>query len=571
VIEIARGLAGGKVLDFVSAANFAMPITVGLFVAFTGFIFARYVAGMAKQPVWSSLKAGAAMSIGASLAGLLLAIAQFIDYYGPNDPIRWLHAIYAVLMFLVAAEFVLNFLMGIYRPRKPGEVPPPAFNSRLLGFAAAPDRIAESIGGAISYQFGFDVTGSWFYQLLSRSLVWLVGVGVLVMWAMTALTVVKPNEQAVRVRFGKLVSQAPLQPGSYLKLPWPFESIETFAATTARRLDLGSETPQLKGRSILWTNEHVSKEVKFAVQPSSASGAVSGVGGGADSASGSSGERLRDIALVSAEIPLIYVVDDVVKFETFATSDTREEILRSVGQREVFRHLATQSVDQVLGANRGEISRELRARVQKTLDDLNSGVRVLFVGIEGVHPPKDAAASFESIVQSGQRRDASIRTAEREANTKLIAVAGSVETARKIADAIRAYEAHKSRGPASADAAGREAFDREVKEHELSIEQLLSKAGGQAASTILNARAERWVKHMEARGQAESQAGRLAGYRAAPEVYVSQVYFDTWRELMSKSRVYIVSDASNVWVEADLKEADLGGNIFTKPKESQDE
>lgn len=541
---------------FQSSANFGWPIAIGLFLAFTGFVFARYVAGMAKQPMWASLRAGAAMSVAAALSGLLLALAQFVDYVGPNTAIRWLHIIFPTLIIVVGAEFFLNFLLGLYRPRKAGEVPPPAFNSRLLGFAAAPDRIAESIGGAINYQFGFDVTSSWFYQLISRSLLALVGVGVLVLWSMTCLTIVQSNEQGVRLRFGEPVGSGPLQPGAYFKLPWPLEIVETFPATAARRIDLGGPTPNLKGKSILWTAEHGITESYFAVQPA----AVDHAG-----ESEATPNRLRDVALVSVEVPLIYVVNDLLKFEKFASRDTREDVLKAIARRETFRYLATQSADQVLGEKRSAISQNLLSIVQKRFDDLDIGIRAIFVGIEGVHPPKETAASFESIVKSGQQRQASIQSAETEANGELIRVAGTVAGARRLIEAIRGYEALKQSPLGQGGQAER---DRQIRETEVQIEELLSKAGGEAAIAIQNARAERWSHHMLARGQAESQEGRLAAFKAAPQAYITQVYFRTLQEMMSKSRVYILADSGKTEVRTNLEESDAGGNIFTKPKES---
>jgi len=154
--------------------NWAIALGIGAAVA--GFIFARFVSGMAKQRVWANLRAGAAAAVGAALMGLAIVVSQFVVYAGSDAVARYLPAILPVVMIVLGGEIVLNFLLDIYRPRVPGEIPRPAFDSRILGFVAAPDKIAESIGGAINYQFGFNVTGSWFYQLLAR---WLPTLGVL--------------------------------------------------------------------------------------------------------------------------------------------------------------------------------------------------------------------------------------------------------------------------------------------------------------------------------------------------------------------------------------------------------
>jgi len=163
-------------------------IAIGLGLAFTGFVFARYVSGMAKQPVWANLKAGAAQAVGAAVVGLALAVGSFVESLGQNVIARALPAAIPIFMMVMSGEIVLNFLLGVYRPRTPGEIPRPALDSRILGFIAAPDRLAESIGGALNYQFGFDVTGSWFYQLLSKSVTALVLMGLVVIWGLTCVT-----------------------------------------------------------------------------------------------------------------------------------------------------------------------------------------------------------------------------------------------------------------------------------------------------------------------------------------------------------------------------------------------
>jgi regulator of protease activity HflC (stomatin/prohibitin superfamily) len=428
---------------------------------------------------------------------------------------------------------------------------------------AAPDRIAESIGGALNYQFGFDVTGSWFYQLLTRSLTVLVLVGLVVMWALTGVGVVQPNEQGLRIRFGAQVG-GNLGPGAYLKLPWPLERIERFDTATARRVDLGGEQPKVK-TSILWTNDHGVTEGYFVVRPSAAD-----VEAGREMASEkSAAEEVAtaartagmDVSLVSAEVPLLFEVTDLSKYEQLAAPDQREQMLKAIAQREVFTYLATQTVDSVLGRGRTEISSELRKRVDAKLTAMDCGVRVLHVAIEGVHPPKDTAELFEGVVQSLQKRQGSIETGITEANRQLISVAGSVEMAHKIVEAIDAIDrAAMNNEPAAKQA-----------ELELSAQQLLSRAEGEAAAKLQAAKAERWTKHMAARGKAERYQGRLASYRASPAVYTARLYFDVLADVIKGSRVYIVSDdGDKLEVRTDVMDAAASGNLFDTNRKTEE-
>lgn len=562
-LGIWRYFADQSYLDperFASSPRVGWPITIGLALAFTGFVFARYVAGMAKQAVWANLKSGAAAAVAAAVIGLALAIGHFVDYLRPDIVIRLLHVIIPLLGVGLACEFLLNFLLNLYRPRKPGEFPRAAFESRIMGFLAAPDRIAESIGGALNYQFGFDVTGSWFYQLLSKSVFRLVLLGFGVIWLMTCFTVVKPSQQAMRLRLGAPVGEAALGSGLYFKLPWPIETIEPFDSAAARRLNLGVEPPKLKDKSILWTNDHGVDETYFLVQP-----AQSDLAQNADANS----KKTTDLSLVSAEVPLIYTVTDLAKFERLAGPESRERIISAIGKRETMLMMSQLNVDQALGAGRADLATRLTQNIQKQLDAMNAGVQVLFVGVAGVHPPKETAVSFEAVVQSSQKREASMRNAEREASEMLINVAGDVAMAKSIVDAIGRFETLKNTRVDARTSTPEQIKDHQkrVKELELEVEALVSKAGGTAASTLQKAKAERWERHMSARARSEAQEGRLAGYRASPEAYIAQTYFDTLSQIMGKTRVFITASDGQQHYMINLEDPETQGNIFLKPKD----
>lgn len=512
-------------------------MALGLTMAVVGFIFARFVSGMAKQAVWSNLRGGAAAAVGAALMGLALAVAHFVQIAGSDWLLRHLQLVAPAVMVFLGAEILLNLLLNLYRPRKPGEIPRPAMDSRVLSFVASPDRLAESIGGAISYQFGVDVTSSWAYQLLSRSVLLLVLVVAGVIWLLTCVDIIEPDQRAIQVRNGRAVGE--VGPGIYFKLPWPFETLDTFDATGIRDQQLATQTPANKG-PILWTNDHAVQEVFAIVQPT-ASIARSG-----EDQPGA----VRDIALVSIEVPIRYNIRDLSKFERFASDATRDGLIRAVARREILAHLASRNEDDVLGRRITEISRELRQRVQARLDALESGVNVISVNIEGVHPEKNAARSFETIVDNLQKQQGAMEQGRTQAIRTLTSAVGSVELARTIAKEIDNLRTER----ADAKASG---------EQERKIEALIAKAGGLAGSMIARAKAERWQRYMQERGRAEAFAGQLEAYRAAPNLYKAQLYFGALKDLMKGARVYITPD--DVWSTVDLKDVDSTGNVLTAP------
>ena len=579
-LVIAIALGGVGVLFFVlqrqwvnfpfSDHHFGWALAIGISLAVVGFVFARYVAGMAKAPAWANLRGGAAFSVAAAIVGAAIASAHFALYAGWDLPARYLHVAIPIAMMVIALEIVLNFLLGLYRPRIAGEIPRPAFDSRILAFVAAPDRLAESVGGALNYQFGFNVTDSWFYQLISRWLAALLFVGLLVVWSMTSLAIVQPNEQGLVLRFGRAVTPT-LSPGIYIKAPWPIDVLETIDATTVRPVQLGADTPKVT-RSILWTNDHGVKETYFAVQPSTAEQIIPAAGSKGQAGTVEDEKVVRDLALVSAEIPLYYVVNDYAKFRDLVAPELRDQFLRAIGRREVLEYISTQTVDGVLGDKRPEISAELTNRINRRLAALNggrgAGVTISYVGLVGVHPPRETAEMFESVVQSNQTRAANIQSAKSFAESELIRVAGSVKRANEMVALIdqiqqrtEALQALPATSPQAAPLA------KEIAALELSAVELISRSDGSAADQLTAARAARWDTHMSARARAERFTAQVAAFRAAPTVYQSQLYFQTLADIMAQCRIYIVVDDGNkLEMRLNLEDSALGNNLFDAPK-----
>ena len=557
----------------------AWALGLGLAIAAAGFVFARYAAGMAKHPAWANLRAGAAFAVGSAIFGLAMAVAHFVDYAGPNVVVRYLPVLIAVAMVVVGAEVFLNFLLGIYRPRKAGETPRPAFDSRLLGFAAAPDRIAQSISEAVNYQLGFNVTSGWFYQLLSRWGLRLTGAGVLLLWLMSAVVVIRPHQRGMILRFGEVVRED-VGPGAHLKAPWPIDRVYVpeylvkdamgisrvtdRTVTGIRTLQLGTSPPGTK-EPILWTNEHVGDEVYQFVRATGAAAAPVADGGLAG------GAELADLAMVSVEIPLQYVVSDVRRFDELTTPDDRDALLRTVAQREMTGFFQQATLDDVLGGKRRAMSEALKERIQGAYDALGvagpdgkargAGVQIVHVGISSVHPPKAAAAAFETPVQADQRREAVLEAARADEIESLTKVVGEVALARRIVAELDALDRLKEASGAA----------EAVREQELVVQRLLEGAGGEAAEKLAGARADRWERHMLARGRAARYQGQLALYAASPELYRATTYFDALRASMAGARVYIASEGvENQWYQVDLQDKDTGVDVFkgdTRPGE----
>lgn len=560
-------LGKGRTLNVLPDPLSGWGIATGLSVALVGFLMARYVSGLAKIKVWANLRAGAAYSIGSAFFGLALAVGHFAEIAGSVAVREALLVAFPIAMIALGAEVFLHFVLGVYQPRKPGEFPRPAFDSRVLGFVAAPDKIAESINEAINYQFGFDVASSWFYQLLARWLVRLVVFAVVVAWALTSVVVLHPHQRGLLLRFGDDVGT--LEPGLHFKLPWPIDRVEvptytklgedgrprvvSRTATGVRVLDLASR-PDAADGPILWTNEHAKQEVFQVVQPARPPAGIADEGAAV---------RGRDLALVSVEVPLQYVIKDVEAYERLAPEGMRDDLLRAVGQRELMLYLATKSVTDVLSGERRRMSEELRERIVAAFTALNPKangepvVEVLFVGIEGAHPPQGAkggnvADLFEKVVEAGQFYHAKLHDAEARRVKRLAKVAGGVEEAKAIVAELETLSRMRADGTTRTALA----------EQELKIQRMIEEAGGDAAATLARAAADRWERHMGERARLERYRGQLATYLASPAIFKATHYLDALRTVMQGARIVIADPVENLVIRTDLQDVRTGADAF---------
>ncbi len=545
---------GGWFDEYAGIPNQGWAISLGLGVAVVGFVFARFTSGMSKNPVWSPLRAGASVAVAASLFGLALALGQFAEVLGAVRASRYLLVAFPIASIVLGAEVLVHFLLNLYRPRKPGEMPRPPVDSWLLGSIAAPDQIARNIGGAIGYQFGVDVSGSWAYRLVSRSLGTLVLFAAGVVWLMTCLTIVGPDEQGVRVRLGKRIEQ--VGPGLKFSLPWPIERIERTATTHLHTVDLGTTRPPDSINHILWTNDHkIKDEVKVIVRSTRA--AASGQPAVPNAPAVNVDESL---ALLVVEVPLIYRITDLQQYEQLATPQTRDKFLRAIARREVVRYLGTLDEDELLSTRRVETTDQLRTMVSKALAAAHTGVEAVFCGIEGVHPPKDTASAYENVVQRQLFANAEIQRAMLDASNVLINAAGSQQAASEIAAELDTlYRLQQAGAPAE-----------QVRAQEAKVEGMVHAAGGAVGSSLATARAERWSKHMSQRGAAESYAGRLAAFQANPSLYFATSYFDTLASVIKDSRLYIVDDSyPSSRINLDLKDLNTSGFTGFSPTDTK--
>ncbi len=568
VLRIGPGRALANPDEFAVPPHELVGLTLGLAIAVIGFMFSRYTAGMAKRPAWQALQGGATIAAGTGLFGLLVGAGHVVDQLGSNDVLRAMLYVSPILLVVFGAESILNFLLELYRPRKPDEGFRPPFASRLLGPVASPEVVAESVSGAIDYQFGYEVSRSWMYRLLTRRAWMLVAAAAVVLWAMSSFVVVRPDQTGIHTRFGRIVN-ANVQPGLRPKLPWPIDRIEVpgvyefdedrvqrlvgFSTTTVRTIDGASAPRTVETDAYLWTNLMAENESTLLVQPSRGE-----VEAGSDVALG------QDLSMLRVEVPVRYTVDDVEAWELFTQDGNHLDMLYRLTQQVVMQYLLRTRVDEILGPRRAQMASEIRERLERAFIEANPKqngepvVRILSVGVSGVAPPASVALQFGQVVEQEQKYQAQLNAAQAEAIRSLTQAVGSVELADEIVAEIDALGRLQAQRGTDVD----DELESQIVEQELKIDRLLAEAGGQAASLIAEAQAQRWERHMGQWGEAQLAMGQAAADRANRPYFRAQLYLDRFFAALDGKSVMIVPGGRDMTVDVDLSHDRQGGAIL---------
>jgi membrane protease subunit HflK len=511
----------GLVYTHVSAADAGAVLQanpVGLLfvmaaIAFVAFISGRWLSGYARQRDWQLLRGGASYLMSCFVVAALLFVgAVAVALTDDTRFFGWMAAVIPAVMILVGLEILLTSLLESYRPRVPGALPRPAFDSRMLGLLTAPGSLGSVVADLISYQFGVEVSGSWLYQLLGSAVTPLTVFGAAVLLALSCITIVAPDERGVVLRWGAMRG-GPLAPGMHVKWPWPFETVEMHPVGQVQEIVVSSD---LTGKSrdaqaILWTNDS-DRASMLGQEDFLAAPAETGAG----------------VALVAADVIVHYTVADLERF-LIGSADPRRA-LSLIAQREASRFFATHDLDMLLGPGRTAGGPLLEEAIQAEADRMGLGVHVTGVAITSLHPPIGSVSrAFHAQIGAVQDRETRIQAARREAVEQLASVAGSVELARRLDTAIRGLDGLRGGDPVTVAAA------------EAEIDALLTEARGEAAELLHTARAYRWSRAVGERADGDRFAGELLAFEASPDYYRTRRFLEVLAAGLADRRKFVIA------------------------------
>jgi membrane protease subunit HflK len=519
-------------------------------IAFISFLISRYATGMSGQPEWKPLRAGGSSLLGVAVLcfalAVILALAHLFNFLAPINIIA---KVIPVLLIVLGVETALNLILDIYRPRLKGRYSRSAFDSRLLGVINEPGGILRSAADAIDYQFGFKVSQTWFYKLLEQAIVPLVLFGVITLYLFSCVVVVEPEEQAIIEHFGNPLEGTGnirlVGPGLAFKWPWPIDIAYKYPTKRITEISIGfvpkidPKTGEVERKPLLWGEQHYEKEYHLLVaSKQSGTGPLVGT---------------VPVSLVIAAVPVQYRIKDLYSF--IYNHNEPEKLLESICYRELTKFAASAKIEtddqsnsesSLLGAGRAEAGRALTKRIQQAADGQGLGVEIMFVGLQGIHPPPEVAADYQKVIGALQKKQALILNAQAERNKTLGPIVGSVEETEKMYELWLKYQqAEGAKSP--------EDIEKLVKQLDLAFEE----AKGNIFKTLRESQSYAFKKEALAKATGERFADQLKAYKAAPEIYVHEQRTAMLEKALKDARKYIVvADQNDTQVTViDLEES----------------
>jgi len=431
----------------------------------------------------------------------------------------YLARVLCVLLGIMAVEMLVTLLLEIYRPRVKGKIARPIYDSRLVGLLAQPESLFTTAAQALDYQFGFKVSETWFFQLLQKSLPALFLAQLAVLLLSTCVVFIEPGEQGVLERFGRLDTARPvLNAGGHLLWPWPIDHVRRYRTGQIQMFDVGF-TPTAQGPTnqvILWSVAHVGvQEVDFLVGNINPATITSNPPGLSQGMAGNNAlSKVAPVGLIDVSIPVQYRVTNVLDWAYNHTNPTN--LLQDLATQVAIHYLAGADLNTLLSHGRLAAAQELQRRIQLAANERRLGAKIVFAGVQDIHPPVKVAGDYEKVVAAGQQMIA--------------------DTNDAVAEAIRTN----------------------------------ALAGAVAFAAVNQAGAVRHQTEQAAFAQADLFTNQITAYEAAPSVYRQRAYFEMFPAATANTRKYVLLVTNvhnvNIFDLEDKVRADLENlNITNSP------
>jgi len=304
---------------------------------------------------------------------------------------------------------------------------PRAGRSRIAVPDWVRDRAARLRAAAVSVDFG--VAFAWLWERrrqLARPALYIAAALV----ALNGFYTLGPDEAGLIERFGRKALPY-REPGLHYKLPWPVERLIRIQAHRVRTVEIGfrsnSSTPDSEPAAYEWNVQH--RSGRFQRKPE---------------------ESLMltgDQNMIELNATVHY---DLVRPDDYLYRQLDGDTTVRAAAESVLQSIATATpLDDVLTTGRREMERKAAAELQRRLDRYQSGIRVLHVQLEDVHPSLEVVDAFRDVSGAFEEKNRLVNEAEGYRNEQVALARGNAEAQVRNAEAYTLGRKNRAEGDAS--------------------------------------------------------------------------------------------------------------------------
>ncbi|MBF0475220.1 MAG: FtsH protease activity modulator HflK [Deltaproteobacteria bacterium] len=229
---------------------------------------------------------------------------------------------------------------------------------------------------------------------------------VIVLWGLSGIYIVAPDESGVVKRFGKFIYTT--APGPHYHLPMPIEDVTKAKVTQVKRIEIGFRT--------------ISPPPNARYQPIPEEGLM----------------LTGDENIVDIQFIVQYKVKDAADYEFNVLMP--DKVLKAVAQSAIREIMGRSKIDEVLTTDKNRIQIESKNLGQSIMDQYGAGTTIVAVQLQDVHPPQQVVNAFKDVASAKEDKIKVINEAQGYQNDILPKAKGQ---ASKIIYEAEAYKATK--------------------------------------------------------------------------------------------------------------------------------
>ena len=248
-------------------------------------------------------------------------------------------------------------------------------------------------------------------------LVALLGIVVVIGWALSGFYRVQPDEQGVVMRFGAFSHTT--QPGLNYRLPWPVESHTTPRVTRINRVDIGFVGAQdggITGGRVMAARDVLEESLMLT----------------------------GDENIIDIDVAVFWRIRDAGEF-LFNTRNP-ESTVKTAAESVMREVIGRTPIQPALTEARAQIEQEVRRGAQVIMDQYKAGIEVTQVQLQKVDPPAQVVDAFRDVQRANADRERLRNEAESFRNDIIPRARGEAERMSQEAQGFRESQVARAGG-----------------------------------------------------------------------------------------------------------------------------